>query len=124
MNVYQVKEQRARRHALQDEMMHRLFSQIVSLMEVQYASLCRISLEYSVLSHKNDTDNVSTNKVRSKGTMKHDEEKQLERLQDQLGTLVFIYIFFCIYTCLYIHLYTYMYIHTYIYLYIDIQLFI
>lgn len=117
-----MKEQRARRHALQDEMMHRLFSQIVSLMEVQYASLCRISLEYSVLSHKNNVDNVSTHKVRLKGITKHDNDKQLERLQDQLGTLVFIYIFFRVYTYLYIHLYTCMYTYTYIYLYVDIKL--
>jgi hypothetical protein len=56
-------------------------------MEVQYASLCRISLEYSVVSHTiKNNESVSTNKTRS--TMQNNNEKQSERLQDQLSDVL------------------------------------
>ena len=45
----QVKECRARQYALQDEVMHRFFSQIVTIMEAHCASLFRLVQQYHAL---------------------------------------------------------------------------
>jgi hypothetical protein len=47
--IFKVKELRARQHALQDEVMHRFFTQIVGIMETQYATIFRVKQQHSAL---------------------------------------------------------------------------
>ena len=44
-----VKELRARQYAAQDELMHHLFSQIVSLMDMQYANILQVVVQYAAI---------------------------------------------------------------------------
>lgn len=45
LNVFRVTDLRARRYALQDEVLHRFFSDLITLMKLQYTSIVALCLE-------------------------------------------------------------------------------
>ena len=73
LSCFKVKELRARQHALQDEVMHRFFTQIVGIMETQYATIFRVKQQHTSL--------LKTRKIRRKN--KRERNSNLQEHQNQ-----------------------------------------
>ena len=75
LNIYRVKDERARAISLQEHVMHSLFSQIVIILEVHYSSAVMCCLEYSAnLNHPSSKDKT--------------ESKGCKRVEDQLSDIL------------------------------------
>ena len=83
----QVREFRARQHALQDEIMHKFFVQIVRLMETQYSAIFRLSREYiSVEKAARCREELDGSKDGSADN--ESERKLLQRLEMQVNDVL------------------------------------
>ena len=78
---------RARQHALQDEIMHKFFMQIVRLMETQYSAIFRLSREYSSV-RKAVTCREELDGSKEGSIDNESERKLLQRLEMQLNDVL------------------------------------
>ena len=78
---------RARQHALQDEIMHKFFMQIVRLMETQYSAIFRLSREHSsVRKAAKCREELDGSKEGSSDN--ESERKMLQRMEMQLNDVL------------------------------------
>lgn len=83
-----MKEIRARQHALQDEVMHKFFTQIGSLMETQYSTIFRCTQQYQSILKTTNNNSTSITKSKDEKEKYESDLKELRKLEEQIDDVM------------------------------------